>query len=435
MNDYFSQEGWCGYCFLLGEPKWVFTTHHVNDCSANDKDKLELSQEVLALMDFVRPGAEQGVKSANQHQPSHVSLHKGIQPQGQTSPLCPILGAASPRTHPLVGSITPIPSLFLRVSLGSHRFDITLDGGATVSFITLQLARSLNLPIKPNGELARLADKRFRIQSQGEVDFCVVEVSTKVALRVRALVMENLAVDCYGGTTFQFDNYIVPDIVTSTVHMHGFKYSVTLPPKQPFRAYPPPSMQSTHPTPPSTSPTTSQPVPVNACRGHPLEKVPKPNSASGLEAVGPQSIVMKTPKSLNPQGTYAIPVKNFPKDCPVLVCPPTPSTNDAPELSWPPQICNVISNSAIYVNETSSALCHSKGAHFRIIPMAPCQDPPALSPTDQVMLSAASKVPQPPPSKLLSKIRINVDILTPQQLERLHSLHSKHSTAFLLMRI
>ena len=135
--------------------------------------------------------------------------------------------------HPRLGSITPIPSLFLRVSLGPNSFDIILDGGATVSFITLRLALSLKLHILPNGELARLADKRFSIQSQGEVDFCVVEISTGVALRVRALIMDNLAVDCYGGTTFQFDNDIVPHIVTSTIYMHGFKYSVHQPPRQP----------------------------------------------------------------------------------------------------------------------------------------------------------------------------------------------------------
>lgn len=220
IDNHFFQEGWCNFCFLLVEPEWIFTTNQVNDCSANNEDKLRLSQQILASMNF-------GVKTANQEQLGHAnlqSLPKGIQPQGQTSPLCPSLGAANPKVHPRVGSIIPIPSLFSRVSFGSHTFDITLDGGATVSFITRLLALSMNLPIKPNGELARLADKRFRVQSQGEVDFCVVKNSTGVSLRVRALVMENLAVDCYGGTTFHYDNYIVPDNVTSTVHMHGFKY-------------------------------------------------------------------------------------------------------------------------------------------------------------------------------------------------------------------
>ena len=273
-------------------------------------------------MNFVRPGGEQGVRDANQQQLGHAPLHKGIQPQGQTSPLCPTLGAANPRVQPSVGSIKPIPSLFLRVSLGSRRFDIILDGGATVSFMTRQLALSLNLPIKPNGELARLADKRYRIQSQGEVDFCVVEVSTRVALRVRALVMEHLAVDCYGGTTFQYDNYIVPDIVTSTVYMHGFKYSVCLPPKQPYRAYPPPSMQPAH-KPPALNPL--KPTPQLSASA----LINKQGAACPSPTPSPQSVVMKASRSLLPSGTYAIPVSNVPKDCPVLVLLPTPSPLDS----------------------------------------------------------------------------------------------------------
>ena len=185
MDGNIFQEERCSFCFLIGEPNWVYTTHHVNNCSASNQDKLKLSQQVVASMNF---------EGENQQQLGYAPLHKGIQPQGQTSPLCPTLGAANPRVHPRLSSITPIPSLFLRVALGSHRFDITLDGGATVSFITIALALSLRLKVLPNGELARLADKRFSIQSKGEVDFCVVEVSTGAALRMRALVMENLAV-------------------------------------------------------------------------------------------------------------------------------------------------------------------------------------------------------------------------------------------------
>ena len=219
MDDDQFQEVRCSFCFLVGRPKWVYTTHHVNGCSAGNLDKLELSRQFVASMNFVKG---EGVGSEDQQTPLHGSgnrqqlgytpQHKGIQPQGQSGPLCPSLGAANPRTHPRLRSIIPIPSLFLRVSFGPHRFDIILDGGATVSFITLRLALALKLQVLPNGELARLADRRFTIQSRGEVDFCVVEISTRAALRVRALVMENLAVDCYGGTTFQFDNDVVPHI-------------------------------------------------------------------------------------------------------------------------------------------------------------------------------------------------------------------------------
>ena len=418
MDENLFQKVKCNFCFLNGEPDWVYTTHHVNNCSASNLDKLRLSQEFIASMNFVKHGSE------NQQQLGGGPLHKGIQPQGQTNPLCPRLGAVNPIMHPRLGSIKPIPSLFLRVSFGPQRFDVTLDGGATVSFITLTLALSLKLRILPNGELARLADKRITIQSKGEVDFCVVEISTGAALRVRALVMENLAVDCYGGTTFQLDNDVVPHIKTSTVYMHDFKYSVCLPPREPYRAYPPPSMQSSTPsvqTAPSAPKTIKQ-----ACPSEPSPVVTEPGSV----CPGPKSVVMKAAKGLIPLGTYAIPVGNTSGDSPVLVLPPTPSPSDPPENCWPPQVCNVISGSAIYVNETKGALCHSKGAHFKVIPMSLGQSPSLQPPSQTVRLSAASSLPQPPPSKLLSKIKINVDLLTPQQLNRLHALHLKHVTAF-----
>ena len=91
----------------------------------------------------------------------------------------------------------------------------------------LELALALHLNIMPNGELARLADKRHRSQSLGEVDICVTEVTTKAQLRIRALLMEHLAVDCYGGTTFKNDNYVVTNVVTSTVFMHGGQFKVS----------------------------------------------------------------------------------------------------------------------------------------------------------------------------------------------------------------
>ena len=105
-------------------------------------------------------------------------------------------------------------------------FTITLDSGATVSFISKQLCTKLGLEIRPNGQLATLADPQYRVKSVGEVDFVVTEsTSGKALLRVRALVLEKLAVDCYGGTTLHLDNHLVPDITSSTVWAHGFQFA------------------------------------------------------------------------------------------------------------------------------------------------------------------------------------------------------------------
>ena len=102
-----------------------------------------------------------------------------------------------------VGAIHPVPSMVLMVKFRKLSFPVTFDNGATVSFMRVDLARALGLKFKPNGQLASLADSRYRIKSLGEVNFIVTEVSTgKVLLRIRALIMENLAVPCYGAVSY-----------------------------------------------------------------------------------------------------------------------------------------------------------------------------------------------------------------------------------------
>ena len=326
---------------------------------------------------------------------------------------------------PLYKGIKPIPSLYLKVKFGSLKFTITLDGGATVSFVSAKLAYSLGLPIGPNHQLAKLADSRFSVYSLGEVDFCTKELSTGAPLRMRALVMDNLAVDCYGGTTFQYDNYIVPDIVKSTVSLHGGQYSVQLPVKGlPPRRLPPMSNLELPASPPSPKPETFQNDPARArCPPSASTIPPQPPSAC--------SVVMKQAKSLLPSGTYAIGLPSPSQDCSVLVYPPTPSPTDTNEKSWTPQICQVVSGSAIYINRTDRALCHQKGAHFRIIPQAPVSEAsPSTASTTLSAASAAASLPTPSSSEALSKIKINVDVLTPEQLKRLQNLHQLHSSAF-----
>ena len=68
---------------------------------------------------------------------------------------------------PVYKGIKPIPSLYLKVAFGSLRFTVTLDGGATVSFVSAKLVYSLGIPISPNHQLAKLADSRFSVYSLG----------------------------------------------------------------------------------------------------------------------------------------------------------------------------------------------------------------------------------------------------------------------------
>ena len=126
-----------------------------------------------------------------------------------------------------VGAIFPVPSMVLTVKFRGKVFPVTFDNGATVSFIREDLARVLGLKIQPNGQMASLADSRHSIKSLGEVNCIVTEKSTgKALLRIRALIMRNLAVPCYGGQTFQLDNSACADISTSTISLHGGRFLI-----------------------------------------------------------------------------------------------------------------------------------------------------------------------------------------------------------------
>jgi hypothetical protein len=97
----------------------------------------------------------------------------------------------------------PSQSMSMSVSYGSSKLDITLDTGATVSYIRLHAATLLGLTFMSNDQLALLANKNTRMASMGEVDF-IVRMQQDIIMRVGAL-MKNLQAACSGGTTFHAD--------------------------------------------------------------------------------------------------------------------------------------------------------------------------------------------------------------------------------------
>ena len=106
-------------------------------------------------------------------------------------------------------------------------FTIDLDSGATVSFLRSDVARHLNLTLMPNNQLALLADKVSQMKSLGEIDIEVIEQETqKVNLRLRALVVDNLGVQCYGGQTFHLDNGIVGNISHNLISFHNGRFHI-----------------------------------------------------------------------------------------------------------------------------------------------------------------------------------------------------------------
>ena len=121
---------------------------------------------------------------------------------------------------PSFNRITPIPSQILTVYNDDRPLNITLDSGATVSFIRLAAAIEHEFTIHPNQQLALLADEKTRLAALGEIDVTLTRANFSV--RLRALVVKNLQSTCFGGTNFHLDNDIEPRIKTGQIKIQVF---------------------------------------------------------------------------------------------------------------------------------------------------------------------------------------------------------------------
>ena len=87
---------------------------------------------------------------------------------------------------------------------GKEPINITLDSGATTSFVTLKLCEKLKLKIHPNGQLARLGDGCTMIACLGEIN--TVFTRDKWSVKFQAIVVEKLNTDIYAGMNFFEEN-------------------------------------------------------------------------------------------------------------------------------------------------------------------------------------------------------------------------------------
>ena len=145
---------------------------------------------------------------------------------------------------PIINRLVPVLSQILTVNYEKQVLNITLDSGATVSYLRLDKAKQLGLAIYPNNQFALLADMRTRMESLGEVDFLVTIEG--IQLRLRALVMENLQTECFGGTTFHVDNDVSTRLKEGIILLHGqFQIRQSNSPSS-IPIYPPPLELSPH---------------------------------------------------------------------------------------------------------------------------------------------------------------------------------------------
>ena len=274
--------------------------------------------------------------------------------------------------------------------------------------------RRLRLHIMPNGQLTQLAIPKYRDASKGEVDFTATESTTGTAqLRLRALILTDLSCEIYGGQTFHHDNGIVANISNSTVSLHDGVFIIQLPHHNRDR-HPPASIFK----PVACSSSVLPPLPRNST--DPPQVIPP--SPSG------EPILMKDAISLLPEGTYSIPLQKAALAASVLIMPPTPKPGSPCQQAWDPQVCQVVSGRAIYVNRAQQPLAHPKNTHFRALPMVELNGQQQLSLPIKPKYSLQARPINP--ESVLSQIRINDNLLTPAQQLRLKEIHLTNLSAF-----
>jgi hypothetical protein len=278
---------------------------------------------------------------------------------------------------------------------------ITLDTGATVSFARHADVTELGIPIGPNDQLAILADEKTRMASLGEIDTELV--IDNIIVRLRALVMENLAAPCYGGTTFHTDNNIKANLIAGEVLIHG-KYVVKQSnPMKPMQRHPPSSLHR-------EIKTTNKLNCVTASRASsPTISVPVAQVILPTE-----SAQLALPSAVSGESKIVI----------------VPRFDNMVERDWPPQICDIVEGHAIYVNSSSATtISHPRYAHFQTLPVQEFS-------LETVKLASGTtskkKIIGPAESvdQLIGMVKTNEDILTPVQKTRLKDIHYQNSKAF-----
>ena len=120
--------------------------------------------------------------------------------------------------------LAPQPSQILTVFTKSGQpLDITLDGGATGSFIKYSCAIAHKFRIWPNNQSAGLADSKTSVKSIGYIEETFFRDNWSV--KFRGLVVENLKADVYGGQPFMIDNDIIQRPAKNIITVQG-KYTV-----------------------------------------------------------------------------------------------------------------------------------------------------------------------------------------------------------------
>ena len=123
---------------------------------------------------------------------------------------------------PKVGRVSICPSPYLNVYYGHEPLRLTLDTGATVSMIHLNVVKQLNLHISPSTQIATQADGRSEIEIVGETRFSVTRDNR--VLQFEGLIAKKMDTDILAGIPFISKNNISIHPASNQVRIDNTPY-------------------------------------------------------------------------------------------------------------------------------------------------------------------------------------------------------------------
>lgn len=301
---------------------------------------------------------------------------------------------------------------------GSQPVNITLDSGATVSFIRLDTATALNLKILPNNQLATLADEKTKLASLGEVNITLKR--GPITANLRALVVKNLQAPIFGGMTFLHDNDVIPLIKRKQIKLGNFTIFQTNP-DLPTPTQVSALIQTNQPITPNQPNQPTQPANTT--------QPANPNQPIVLNTTTSQSpkfkaILIKTttPTTILPHTSHQLPTNhNLPPEIHLKHTSPS-------HLQQPiPSLCTTTDNTININNQTNNPIHLPKHTLLRAIPIT--QNP--VPTTSNLQKSIPSKTPTilHPNTYYTDQVKLNKSALSRNQLATVYSILNRNISA------
>jgi hypothetical protein len=199
------EEPYCIVCDLKHRP----SNHFLSKCrNLPEKDKRFMSRARARLVDV-----DEGSESEYSDQESVASAHR-------------VTGTKTTHQKSSANRVTIEPSPVLDTFYKSQSTRLTIDSGATGSFVCSSEQRRLKLPFRKTAHSANQADGNSKMKVLGETSFDLTR-DGKV-MHMDALVVEELDVPILAGTAFQRINDVYPRISQQAVYIGNKKYPYSL---------------------------------------------------------------------------------------------------------------------------------------------------------------------------------------------------------------